>query len=292
MHKVSVVIPCYNCSSTIGETINSVMDQTYTNFEIIVVDDGSTDCSSEILKKFRDDVHLITQQNSGAAQARNSGIKYAQGDLIAFLDADDSWLPDKLKLQVDKINEGYDLVHCPAINVGELGSWNPPITQTVMIAPENYLEALFLGNLIVTSSVLVKKSCVERAGGFDSRLRNCQDWDLWIRLASCCRITSLERPLVKYRIDSNSLSSSADKVLSAGLSVLRNNKRLLPETKRNKIFRASVYKMYLNGCWRHLRARNNKRAMQCALQAILINPIKLEGWLWLARALRDRVGFN
>ena len=286
MDNISVIIPCYNSAETIQQAIDSVLVQTYSNFEIIVVDDGSKDDSFERVKKIKGPISIIQQQNQGVSAARNTGITYSNNPLVAFLDADDRWLPEKLEQQYQKIIDGYDFVHCPARNFGELGGWTPQYTQVKQLAPEQYLIELFYGNFIVTSSVMTRKKCIEKSGYFNISLTHCEDWDLWIKVAKKFRMTSLESALVEYRVDNIGLSSSSGKIVRAGIEVIKSNHGLLPFAQRATVIKNAIYEMNLNACWRYLREHRRCLALKYALTAIFLKPFNISGWRWVARALK------
>ncbi len=173
---VSVVMSVYNGEKYLAEAVQSVLDQTYTDFEFIIVNDGSTDHSDEILRSYADPrIRLIEQENSGLAASLNAGIALARAPYIARQDADDFWYPDKLNLQIKymELHPNYDIVACLAEIVDNEGEgpvlFNPPLDPRVDTS-------------FAHPSVLIRKSALMAAGGYDARLRYGQDRDLWIRM--------------------------------------------------------------------------------------------------------------
>ncbi|HKP47806.1 MAG TPA: glycosyltransferase [Pyrinomonadaceae bacterium] len=223
---VSVIIPAFKVASFIEQTVSSVLAQTFTNYEVIVINDGSPD--TELLEKnlsrFSGVISYIKQPNAGAGAARNAGLKIARGEFVAFLDGDDVWLPEFLDAQLELINSGagYDLVYTDAINFDERGrsrltnmDLNPsdgPVTA----------ESLIAGTCnIITSSVVARRELIEAVGYFDESFPNSQDYDLWLRLAKRgARITYQKRVLVERRIYEGSLASDPIKSFSGEISVL------------------------------------------------------------------------
>ena len=181
---VSVIIPAFNRAWCLGETLQSVLDQTFKNFEVIVVDDGSTDGTSTILHQFPQVRVHRWEDNRGVSSARNRGIAMARGEWICFLDSDDRWVENKLQSQVDWMQ-----VHpeCPACYTDEI--W---IRNGVRVNPKNkhrkYSGDIFRQCLplciISPSSIMMRVSVLETTGGFDTDLAACEDYDLWLRLAS------------------------------------------------------------------------------------------------------------
>ena len=197
--NISVIIPTYNRKHTLSRAINSVIDQTYEPFEIIIVDDGSTDGTKEWLPKRYPSVQYIYQPNSGVSVARNVGIKSAQGDWISLLDSDDEWLSQKLEKQVKAVKEDPDSMFCHTNEV-----W---IRNGVRINQgkkhQKYGGLIFNQCLdicrISPSSVLLKNSILKDTGLFDEKLPVCEDYDLWLRITAHNPVTFLDEPLInKY----------------------------------------------------------------------------------------------
>jgi glycosyltransferase involved in cell wall biosynthesis len=206
--RISVVIPCFNASKYIAETIESVFSQNRSDIEIIAVDDKSTDGTRQILEQFAQESDVAIQVLSGAgkgpAAARNLGIAAAQGAYIAFLDADDFWLPDKIDKQILRIEEaGQDgLVYTDRFWID--GKGEKLVGSTLQEEfPEGYVFTKMIGgNYLVTSSVLVPKEALEKVGCFSEaeNFTNCQDYHLWLRLAEIIPFFAVKEPLIKYRV--------------------------------------------------------------------------------------------
>ncbi|WP_414828110.1 glycosyltransferase family 2 protein [Alteromonas sp. H39] len=212
MPTVSVIIPVFNAGKFIRSTLESVFSQTYTDFEVVIVNDGSTDDSESVIRSFNDNrIVYIAQENGGVSAARNNGIFHAQGKYVAFLDADDLWHPEKLRLQVAALEENPD-VHLCYCDREVFGSDSDVTTNTSVDLPEieNTQESLFLQllkhNHIQCSSVIVRKSLLSRAGIFDSNLAASEDSDLWIRASRHTDFIHITHPLSFYRHhDSNTI---------------------------------------------------------------------------------------
>lgn len=208
MVQVSVIIPTYNRADMIGDAIRSVLDQTYGNWELIVVDDGSTDDTRAVVAGFNDPrTHYVFQQNRGLPAARNTGIRAAQGIYIAFLDSDDCFLPQKLAWQVAALDaepdtglvaSGYIETDAMLQPLREVASWH---AHPELSTPQWLQTCPF-----ISSSVLVRRAWLERVGLFDEDMRYIEDWDLWLRLAHAgCRMRWVERIVSCYRFHGSNM---------------------------------------------------------------------------------------
>lgn len=199
--KVSVIIPSYNCARYLPEAINSVLAQTYQNFEIIVIDDGSTDQTAEVLRRYGDRVRAIYQQNQGVARARNHGIRQAQGDWIAFLDADDVLLPHKLEAQlaVAAQNPELGMIHSGWNRVDAAGRVMLPVEPWHQV-PNLALESWLRWKPVLPSAMLFRRRWLEQTGGFDPRFPPAEDTELVLRLSLLgCQADWSRQITVNYR---------------------------------------------------------------------------------------------
>ncbi|UBF27327.1 glycosyltransferase family 2 protein [Kovacikia minuta CCNUW1] len=209
MPKVTVVIPAYNSIKYLPQTLESVLRQTFTDFEVLIVNDGSSDQIEQWAAQLVDPrVRLISQENQGVSAARNAGIAQAKGEYVAFLDADDLWEPTKLAKQVQCLdsNPEVGLVHTWMFFADEQGK----STGRVLCSDaEGWVwERLAEKNLVACSSVMVRRFCFEWVGTFDPNLKINEDWDLWIRIASRCRFAVIKEALVYYRQLPTSISKN------------------------------------------------------------------------------------
>jgi glycosyltransferase involved in cell wall biosynthesis len=204
---VSAVIPTYNRSHYVAQAVVSVLKQTYGTVEIIVVDDGSTDDTADVLSPYSGNIHYIYQSNEGVAIARNKGIRAARGELVAFLDADDLWLPRKLEFQMQYLERSKTagLIHTNALYLDAATGLRHERRATVDPYEGECYARLFLGNRITTSSVLLRRECLEKVGAFDENIRKAstEDYDLWIRIARYYEFAYVKEPLVLYRLHPN-----------------------------------------------------------------------------------------
>jgi glycosyltransferase involved in cell wall biosynthesis len=210
---VSVVIPAYNQARFLAGALESVLTQTYPALEIVVVDDGSTDATGEVLAGFRGRVAVVRQPNNGVSSARNAGVAGSAGDLVAFLDADDQWLPDKLARQIARHVREPDLglVHCGIQEIDAdgraLGVRTEGIEGRVAGRLLRFDGAAILGG---GSAALIPRTVFDRVGGFDPLLSTSADWDLYYRIAKDHPIGFVDEVLVRYRLHGAGMHTNVD----------------------------------------------------------------------------------
>ncbi len=202
-NTVSVIIPTYNNGRFIADAIQSVLQQTFNIHEIVVVDDGSTDKTEDIVRSFGDKVRYIKQHNAGVSAARNTGIENTTGEIIAFLDADDIWLSEKIEKQVAKFaeDEQVGLVHCA------MREFDDQTGETIAMHLEGgegwvAKDIALLEKPVIAGpggSIVVRRDVIEDVGGFDTRLKNGEDWEFCLRVAKKYKVGFVREPLVDYR---------------------------------------------------------------------------------------------
>jgi len=220
--KVSVIIPTYNRAQLVGRAIRSVLNQTYQDFETIVVDDGSTDNTEEVVKSFNDSRirYIRHEENRGGSAARNTGIRAARGEYVAFLDSDDEWLLEKLEEQIALFRKNPE---CGAVYTKRLIFDNGKIKIVPQDQQEGWiLKPLLRSNVVgTTSSVVVKRQCFDKVGLFDERLLSSQDWDMWIRIAKHFTFRAIPKPLIKYHARHGpQISTNLDAVLQGRVAII------------------------------------------------------------------------
>lgn len=210
---VSVVIPTYNAATFVREAIQSALDQTYQDLEIIVIDDGSSDKTESVVGSFGEAVRYVKQENQGAGAARNRGIAMARGRYVAFLDADDLWLPQKLAEQVPLLDADPELglVHSDWAVVSEKGPKEPSYLSRLPTASGYIFDELAQCGFILTSCTVVRRSCLENIDWFDETLSIAQDYDLWLRICYRWKTALVDKPLVTKRNRDGNLSSDFTK---------------------------------------------------------------------------------
>lgn len=208
---VSIIIPTYNSARYLPEALESAFNQTYGNIEIIVVNDGSTDDTRQIMDRFASRVTYIEQDNGGPARARNAGISRARGEYVAFLDADDLWMPHKLEEQMEifRLYPGTRAVYCQVIRFDEASRKEfPPWPARVYSG--SVFEKLLLENFISMPSLVAEASVLREIGGFDERLNTAEDQNLYMRIAYKYEIRGISKALVRRREHQDSLSERSN----------------------------------------------------------------------------------
>jgi glycosyltransferase involved in cell wall biosynthesis len=215
---ISVIIPAYNVAPYIGETLDGVFAQTFTDFEVIIVNDGSPDTEQfeRAIQPYRERICYLKQENCGASAARNAGLRAARGELIAFLDADDLWSPNYLDEQLNFMREFHcDLACADAMIFGVSADAGRTYMESLMEAAPSrgrvtFLELVNADRSLITSGVVARRDQILEVGLFDEALRNAQDLDLWLRLARHgARLAYQRRVLLHYRSRPNSLTGDA-----------------------------------------------------------------------------------
>ncbi len=249
--SVSVVIPAYNALKFLPQTLASIRAQTFRDFDITVVDDGSSDGTRAWLTEQRDpQLKVVYQTNQGVAQARNTGIWQSRGDYIAFLDADDLWEPTKLEQQVAclEANPGVGLVHTAIRYIDEAGN---DLHRTLGVQGEGSIwhEVVLKMPVRCGSTPLIRRSCFAEVGGFETSLRFAEEWDMWIRIARRFDFAIINEPLVRYRQHPNNMTKSYKQIAPNLERVLERAFQDAPEGG-GRIRNEAFARAYLFAAWR------------------------------------------
>jgi glycosyltransferase involved in cell wall biosynthesis len=304
MHEplVTVILPTHNCRDYICETIDSVLKQSYKNIEIVVIDDGSTDDTKRLLEQYGERITYYYQEQQGVSAARNFGLKQARGVLVAFQDADDRWLPNKLKAQVHALQKFPDakLVFTDYVTFDRSGVILPTacwphlklwldrhrIQGTSMAHGQLYWE-LMLGNCIGTCTVLAVKDALCECNGFDGAFKTCEDLDLWLRVSMKYPVFYIGEVLAEYRVNPIGLSGSLE---SRGITWNLDLVRVREKHLRNNLVPDNIRPMVENlqgkHCWdlgrRCLDAGEHEKAREMFLTGIRYRPFDWVMWLYIA----------
>jgi glycosyltransferase involved in cell wall biosynthesis len=202
---VSVVVTCYNYARFLPDAVESALSQTFRDLEVILVDDGSTDETSQLVTRWQDDARFryVRQENAGQASAKNHGLRLAREPLIAFLDADDRWDRTKLARQVPLFaRPEIGVVYSRGLYLDADGTTRIPPSPSPQRAPRagKVTTALLYDNIVPFSSAVVRRSLLQQVGGFDEHLAMAIDWDLWLRLSRLCEFDWVDEYLLHYRV--------------------------------------------------------------------------------------------
>jgi teichuronic acid biosynthesis glycosyltransferase TuaG len=283
MEKISVIIPAYNSAKYIAEAIESVLNQTYPVLEVIVVDDGSTDDTAEIVKKIasrpmtyelRPKIRYFYQDNRGPAAARNRGIREARGNYIAFLDSDDLWLPDKIEKQIVLFDRSdYAMVYCDMSHVV-----NGKTAYKSYLKGRGYkyfgrgdiYDNLLRENFIFTPTVIMRRCILDKIKGFDEKFRICEDYKMWLSIAREYPIGYIDEPLVIRRRAEANITENR---LLYSLSSVKLLKELKMDNKHDsaasRVIAENLRKNYSDlGYW-YWKKKDILRAIPCIIASRL-----------------------
>ncbi|MFQ5752310.1 MAG: glycosyltransferase family 2 protein [bacterium] len=295
MHpNISVIIPTYNRRKMVCEAIESVFNQTENDFEIIVVDDGSTDNTNEEIKRFGDNLTYIHQEHTGSiARTRNEGIKIAKGNYIALLDSDDIWLPEKLQRQIQHFqNPNVTFCYSNVLLLTETGP-EPPMPP-LTLPTGRILKSLLHGTFILPSTVMLKRACLKSTGLFDETLGSVEDYLLWLRLAWLGEVACVTQPMVLMRRhqDHHSLKFEELNNINA-IKALKIFAQTTPLSWQDRIAsHRCAFRFQLRCAKRYLDWQQPGKAWKYLLYATLKYPLHAPLWqLWFKsfKLLRKRV---
>lgn len=284
---VSIVVPVYNGVRLLPAALESAFKQTFQDFEIIVVDDGSTDGTRELLASYGDRIRAFHQQNGGASSARNHGIREARGEYIAFLDSDDLWQPEKLAIQMVCLREHPDAGVCfTDLNYfDERNQWSAEFKRVV--PPSGMMfDAILRNHFISMSSVVVRRKCLDEVGLFDESLIGCEDYNLFLRLAQRYPFQFIAQPLIESRCHEGNLSNNLPQMCRDEIANVDKIAAMFPEMRiPRQELRHEIY--YRFGQY-HFDASDFKLARDCFASAIRCKPLSPRAYIyWLAAVLPE-----
>lgn len=289
---VSIVTPCFNAEHTLARTLDSVLAQTFADYEWIVVNDGSTDRSREVLEgyaqRFGGRLVVVDQPNSGQTVAKNTGLARARGEFIAFLDADDLWHPEKLARQVALMQARPELglVYSQGHYIDPEDRTLGPLDSSDAYRGQCFTQ-LLLKNDIVASSVMVRRSALDAVGHFDPELRACENWELWTRIAHRFPIDRVEERLTLYRQHPNNMSRNLGKMRTYRLmTVQKNQARYRDEGPAvQRALAQSLFEAYAFFGANYLWQLDTRNARADLLRAIRLRPASGPLYVKLAKSL-------
>lgn len=282
MKRVSVVIPAYNKANLTIRTVKSVLNQTYENIEIIVVDDGSTDDTKVQLQLFGGRIHYIYKQNGGASSARNIGIKQATGEYIALIDCDDIFCPEKISKSVaclEKQNDcGFVYTGAHFINSDDNIISRSEISNSCF---SGWISSkLILRNFICNSTVVVKKECFEKVGFFDEKIFMPADWDMWLRISENYKAAYVNERLTCYRLTGSYIASNMEEAIKEECYVL-DKAFIRNDNLSRKLKRKCLSNVYFAYGLNYAVINDFKKSRRVLLRVILNNPYNLKGVIFL-----------
>ncbi|MHA1380619.1 MAG: glycosyltransferase family 2 protein [Candidatus Helarchaeota archaeon] len=273
--KVSVIIPTYNRAHLLPRAIKSVLNQTFKDFELIIIDDGSIDETEEVVKKFQKEDERIKyikhNTNMGGGAARNTGIKVSRGEYIAFQDSDDEWLPEKLEKQI-KVFKNI----APEISVIYTGFWKVKGNKKTYIPSKRITKKegdihkeLLKGNFVTTQVAIVKRECFKKSGMFDETLPRLQDWDLWIRISKYYCFKYINEPLVFTYYTSDSISADNTALIESIKLILG---KYYKEFEKHKTILANYQYIIGSLLCQNDRLNEGRKYFSKAMKSYFLNP--------------------
>ena len=279
---VSIVIPTYNRKHIISRAIDSVLNQTYDHFEILVVDDGSTDGTSEFLKnRYKKTIRVIFQENQGASAARNKGIESARGKFVAFLDSDDQWLHTKLETQISFLEENPSVA---LLCARTYRADNPSKVNTYLseAITGDLFSTLYTHSFVSTPTVVVKKEVLEQVGGFDTRYVSAEDFDLWLKITRVYNCAFLPDYVAIVNRGGDNLSKDKITLHYHAISILKKyfDKNIIPINKYKKVISDSYIALGRN----YFKTGEKSLARKNFLKSFAVFPFRLRSIRYFAKS--------
>ncbi len=281
---VSVIIPSFNNADFLPECIESALSQDYSNKEIIVIDDGSTDNTKALLSQYANKVNFIYKQNGGPASARNFGIRHSCGEYVAFLDADDIWFSNKLSAQIEYMKAHKEIGLCFTNFTFRQDTEELRYSEiNRMLNSKNLFNELLKGNFINTSTVILRRELLDISGTFDEdpRLISVEDYNLWLRLSRICKFGFLKEVLVIRRNHPKSLSYNFEKMYKADLY---NFEKIMSEFPEWNLSNNKNYKRgYANYLYKfgdeYFYRKQYKQAKNFLARSLQVHPFNIKALL-------------
>lgn len=312
MPEISVVIPTYNTGELILEALNSVFEQSFSDYEIVVIDDGSTDGTRDILDPFINKIEYFYQENQGLAVARNTGLSKARGKYITYLDADDVWFPDNLALKYKLLEDDPDLAGIFSeftmfdengiINLNATKELFPFFARTGFDYPDIFekhkkcsnnkggsfdfyygriFDKLFYGNFILPTSMLFRREFTENVGSFVPHMRTQQDYEYWLRFSQKYPFGFIDYPLVKYRRHSKQLTdyTKIERIFNAVLEIINKYEEHFSVQGKVVVFNKRKAKLLSDFATFYIRNQNPGKARTMLRESIRLDKAGVASYI-------------
>lgn len=295
---VSVIITTFNRAVLLEQTLQSVIKQTYRDFEVLLVDDGSSDATAEVASKYKPLVKYIYQTNKGQSPARNAGIKAARGEFVAFVDDDDLWLPEKLEYQMKTMKElsGNALIYCDTeMFDNDSGSTLYRFSTRRRPYSGSVAAKLYLGCFVSSPTPLVRRSIFDEVGFFsESKVtRLHEDWDMWLRISSKVPFVYIDKVLARYRLHKTNMltCASADEFHTCGMAIISRAADFAPQIF-GPVRRRAESNQFVRTGNAYLARKNLAAARAMYLKAIQMNRSNMAAYRNCCASLLGTVSFN
>jgi len=281
---LSAILPVYNREAVVARAIESVLAQSHRPHELIVVDDGSTDGTPRVLERFGSDVSVVNQAHAGPYVARNRGLRHAKGELIAFIDSDDAWLPDRIAAQLPLMRRPEvglvfgDAVWRFADGLSSRSCFraSPPRRGRVM-------RDFAWGNFVPTSTVLVRRRCLEEAGGFSEAETLSADYLMWFRIAQRHAVDYVDAPVAEYAVHSGGISADLGRSIEARIRLFRDELALTSDPDTHDVLRRLLFNLSMHLVMATLRRRAKNVSHPLRLGWHTASRVaRIEAWPWTA----------
>lgn len=289
--KVSIVITCYNYERFVAAALRSALGQSFQDIEVILVDDGSTDGSEEQICSFLSDQRLryIKQANRGQAKAKNRGVQESSGAYVAFLDADDQWVHDKLEKQIPLFNDPeIGVVYSRANYIDENDNLLDFSLTDEFLQPRHgkVTDYLYMNNFVPFSSSVVRRECLEHLGAFDESLPMGIDWNLWLRLSTLYQFTFIDEPLLRYRLGhSGQMSKNAETRHRCSDTIMSQFMQQHPDAICKELQHKALAYTYCNRV-EYYCGRDPFKSLLLSLKAVRLSPFTRRSYFSLLLSCR------
>ncbi|MCA9062426.1 MAG: glycosyltransferase [Planctomycetaceae bacterium] len=290
--QVTVIMPVYNGQDFVREALESVFAQTFQSFEVIVIDDDSTDSTPQILKEYGDRITVLHQKKQGHVIARNTAKEIARGEWIAMLDADDIWEVNALE-EMMKLTRGVDVVYCARSNFGDSERVDEVNFSSGDVPQGDIFEDLIMDNFITHSGVMIRRSTLNDVGGYDGSLKTTCDWELWLRLAATGHLfAGSPLPLVRYRWRATSHSKNHQQTCLDRVAILEKalqtdrGRRVSPAKRRQ-----ALSCVWATSAW-FVAAQDDRTALRWYLNSVRYQPASIRSWKEVTKCCLSLMGLR
>lgn len=259
---VTAILPVFNRAESVARAIDSVLSQSWGNLELVIVDDGSADGTVDVIESYRGRARILRQENGGAYAARNLALGYARGEIVAFIDSDDAWLPGKLERQVPLLSGDVGLVYGDIEIVAKPcdGAQNIGVTGFELVRPHRglVLDRFVWGNFVPTCSALVRRSALEEIGGFAEESRVSTDYLTWFRIARRYPFDYVDAPVTRYTMHAAGISHDLGRSLAARIALFRAERERTADPEVRAILEQLLFNLGLHLALAAVRGRANR----------------------------------
>lgn len=283
---ISIITPTYNRADFLGEAIDSVLAQTFDDFELIVVDDGSTDNTSSLVKEYSDHrIRYFYQANQGQSVARNRALEKAKGEYICFLDSDNVWLENKLKksLEVFKAHPKVDVVYADCILIDEDG--NELSRKNMKRYSGLIAKYMIKDNCVSMNTTMTKRECFNRFGGFDEDCKVADDYDLWLRFSGHYNFHYISEYFVNYRVMKNQISSDKKRRFDSNERIIKSFLKRFPDVLSKSEVQEGLAVFYMRKSRYFSSVGNRSVAFEAFSKAFFLKPFSPNVWRCFGRVI-------